>query len=77
MRQFEHFHHLMQLKANLSHVTMLMPEEDNHEYVQDHQDGICTQFRHCEDNPFYPAITQADGNEGWYRAEFSVPMISS
>ena len=33
--------------------------------------GFCTQFQHCEDNPFYPDIVQADQNEGWYSTDQS------
>jgi hypothetical protein len=73
---FELFAHAMHMKA---HFTALLPEEQHQTYIQPHMnndnpDGglhTCTQFRHCEDNPFYPDIVQADGNEGWYSTDQS------
>jgi len=65
---FELFHHAMHMKA---HFTQLMPEEQRQDYAQPHNPGICTQFRHCETNPFYPDIVQADNNAGWYATDQS------
>jgi len=49
---FEILHHAMQMKAHMTdaahakaHLTSLLPEEDNHEYVQEHDTGMCTQFQ--------------------------------
>ena len=68
---FELLSHMVHMKAHLGHFTMLLPEEQHHEYVQEHDAGYCTQFRHCEDNPFYPDITQSDNNYDWYGTDQS------
>ena len=60
--------HAAHMKA---HFTSLVPEESRHEYVQEHKMGFCTQFKHCETNPFYPDVVQADGNAGWYSTDQS------
>jgi len=65
---FELLHHALHMKA---HFTALLPEEQHYEYQQEHEMGFCTQFQHCEDNPFYPDIVQADQNEGWYSTDQS------
>ena len=55
---FELMAHAAHMKA---HFTSLVPEESRHEYVQEHKMGFCTQFKHCETNPFYPDVVQALG----------------
>ena len=65
---FELMAHAAHMKA---HFTSLVPEESRHEYVQEHKMGFCTQFKHCETNPFYPDVVQADGNAGWYSTDQS------